>query len=457
MTHAFVSRCFDDPDIAGIDSTSSECEDTLHGSECVFSCEDGLRPSGTTVCTAGEYAAATCDEIDACANHPCPLPDSETCTDVLAADGGLDAPSGRTCAGNPCTALDETSLANQGYTAVAASATTVNGLGEIGCAAGYMRAGDRSVAPTATCSTSDGGVTPGSFVFAGCVPSECSGIPDFLQGFDTTGVVLPRYPADPAVGGLDTCLPNRLSTPFFGGHQALEVSCNSDGDYEQVNPVADDKQCAPCTAVEHAAVEACTYAIPDVPPVGTALPSAEEIAAGIQLCAGVDVSSSNAAADQIACESAGGGSICEYSAEAVYNCTTETDSRVSACKPGYYKIAGSPDVAETANAVESTNDVCTPCVFVEHAAHGSILSCNTALDARVSGCAAEYYRKPGVAERCEGPNATDTACSTAVLDGTASTCTAAATTTSGDCVHTASTPETCNAVRAHLWCSLSVS
>lgn len=84
-------------------------------------------------------------------------------------------------------------------------------------------------------------------------------------------------------------------------------------------------------------------------------------------------------------------------------------------------------------------------MFVEHAAHGSILSCNTALDARVSGCAAEYYRKPGVAERCEGPNATDTACSTAVLDGTASTCTAAATATSGDCVHTASTPETCNA------------
>jgi hypothetical protein len=435
--------CLTDPPITGIASTLSECEDLDHGAVCEFYCTDGLQPSGTTTCDAGNYGAATCDEINACINFPCALPVSETCVDRLASDGGLDDVAGRVCTGNPCNAESTGSLAGRGYTAATPTATTVTGLGQIGCASGYMRAGDRSVAPTATCSTSDAGQTPGQFEFAGCVESACSGIPTFLEGFDLTGVTLPPRPADAAVSGLNTCQDNRLPS----GSVALTVKCDLNGDYQQENSVADDKVCAPCTAVDNAAVEACAYAIPPVPPIGTAPLSAEATTARIELCAAVDISGSDPAADETACESASGGGVCTYIPVATYTCTTPTDSRVSACKPGYYKTVGMPDVVETVNTVESTNDVCTPCVAVENAARGSIVTCTTVYDTRVSGCAAEHYRSQGVTERCDGAtegDTTDDACEALVLDGQPVTCTGAAA-PARPCSHTEGTSDTCEA------------
>jgi hypothetical protein len=436
--------CLTDPVIDGIASTMSECEELVHGDVCVFYCEDGLRPSGTTTCNAGEYGPATCDEINACVNHPCPLPDSETCADILAADGGLDDAAGRTCTGNPCNAESAGVLAASGYTAANPTGTTVSALGQIECAANFMRVGDRSVAPTAQCTTSDGGVTPGQFEFNGCTDSLCDPInrfPTFLAGFDldAMGVTLPTRPGvDAPVSGLATCQANRLPS----GSVPLTVKCNSDGDYEQENSVADDKVCAPCTAVENAAVEACVYTIPDVPPVGTAPLSIEATAALIDACASVDISGADAAG---ACTSAAGGGVCAYVPEATYTCTTPTDSRVSACKPGYYKTVGLPDDVATASTVESTNDVCTPCVAVENAARGSIVACTTANDTRVSGCAAEHFRDQGVTERCNGEtedDATDNACEALALDGEAATCTGASAPAS-PCLHTVGTSDTC--------------
>ena len=436
--------CLTDPVIAGIASTMSECEELNHGDVCVFHCEDGLRPSGTTTCNAGQYRPATCDEIDACVDFPCNLPESETCADILAADGGLNGVDGRVCTGNPCDAESAGSLAASGYIAANPSATTVAELGQIECATEFMRVGDRSVAPTATCTTSDGGNTPGRFEFNGCTSSLCDPInrfPTFLAGFDldAMGVTLPTRPGvDAPVSGLDTCQVNRLPS----GSVPLTVKCNSAGDYEQENPSAHDKVCAPCTAVEHAAVEACVYTIPDVPPVGTAPLSAEAAAALVDECASVDISGSD---PEGSCTNAAGGGVCTYVPEATYTCTTPTDSRVSACKPGYYKTVGLADVVDTVDTVESTNDVCTPCNDVENAARGSIATCTTAHDTRVSACAAEHFRDQGVTERCDGQtegDATDDACEALALDGEASTCTSA-TAPASPCSHTAGTSDTC--------------
>jgi len=118
---------------------------------------------------------------------------------------------------------------------------------------------------------------------------------------------------------------------------------------------------------------------------------------------------------------------------------------VSACKPGYYKTVGLPDDVATASTVESTNDVCTPCVAVENAARGSIVACTTANDTRVSGCAAEHFRDQGVTERCNGEtedDATDNACEALALDGEAATCTGASAPAS-PCLHTVGTSDTC--------------
>eukprot|EP01044_Picomonas_judraskeda_P030994 COSAG03_NODE_11378_length_596_cov_0.845070_2_plen_107_part_01 len=76
-----------------------------------------------------------------------------------------------------------------------------------------------------------------------------------------------------------------------------------------------------------------------------------------------------------------------------------TDTRVSACKPGYYKTAGLSDVEETVNTIESTNDACSPCTDVPNRAGESILSCTTPYDTRVSYCAPEYYRAQGATVR----------------------------------------------------------
>ena len=435
--------CLTDPVIPGIASTMSECEELNHGDVCVFHCEDGLRPSGTTTCNAGQYRPATCDEIDACVNFPCNLPESETCTDILAADGGLDSVDGRVCTGNLCDAESDGSLVARGYIAANPSATTVAELGQIECAPGFMRVGDRSVAPTARCLAGDGGNTPMQFEFNGCTNSLCDPInrfPTFLAGFDldAMGVTLPTRPGvDAPVSGLDTCQVNRLPS----GSVSLTVKCNNAGEYEQENPSALDRVCAPCTAVEHAAVEACVYTIPDVPPVGTAPVSPEAAASFIDACASVDMSGSD---PEGSCTTAVGG-VCTYVPRATYTCTTPTDSRVSACKPGYYKTVGLPDVVETADTVESTNDVCTPCNGVENAARGSIATCTTMHDTRVSACAAEHFRNQGVNERCDGQtegDATDDACEALALDGEASTCTGA-TAPASPCSHTAGTSDTC--------------
>lgn len=426
--------CITDPDITGIASTMSECEELVHGDVCVFYCEEGLRPSGTTTCSAGEYGPASCDEIDACVSFPCSLPESETCTDILAADGGADNADGRVCAGNPCDSETASSLAGNGYTAQNPTATTVTGLGEIDCAEGYMRVGDRSVAPQAVCSTSDGGVTPGRFQFQGCTESMCSGIPSFLEGFELT-VDLPTRPdIDAPATGLDTCQPNRLPS----GSVPLTVLCDRNGDYQQENPSEDDKVCAPCTTVEHAAVEACVYAISDVPQIGTAPSSVDTIAALIDMCAAVDLSNPD---PEGACTSAAGGGVCTYIPLATYTCTTATDSRVSACKPGYYKIVG----RESTDTVESTNDQCSPCTNVENAAQGMMVTCTTPYDTRVSGCAAEHFRDQGMTERCDGEtegDATDDACEALELDGESSTCTGASAPAS-PCSHTAGTSDMC--------------
>ena len=253
--------------------------------------------------------AATCDEIDACVNYPCSMPEIETCTDVPTANGGVDGADGRVCTGNPCSAESAGSLADRGYAAETPTATTVAGLGQLDCAPGYMRASSLNGAPpTARCRTSDGGNTPGQFEFEGCVEAVCSGVPSFLDGFDLTGVDLPTRPQDSAVTGLSACLANRLPT----GSVPLTVRCGTHGLYQQDNPGPDDVVCEPCTVVVNAAVEACTYTIPDVPPVGTLPLSAEATKARIDLCAAVDISGSDASADELACTSAGAGGICAY-------------------------------------------------------------------------------------------------------------------------------------------------
>ena len=122
-----------------------------------------------------------------------------------------------------------------------------------------------------------------------------------------------------------------------------------------------------------------------------------------------------------------------------------TDTRVSACKPGYYKTAGLSDVEETVNTIESTNDACSPCTDVPNRAGESILSCTTPYDTRVSYCAPEYYRAQGATERCDGEtegDETDTACKALALDGESVTCSAAEAPAS-PCLHTEGTADSC--------------
>lgn len=429
--------CQTDPVITGIDGAASACEGLTHGAACEFACEVGLAPSGTARCNAGEYDAATCDEIDACVNNPCSYPDGETCEDVL---GGPDSADGRTCSDNTCSGESVGSLALLGYVAATPTGTTVAGLGEIDCASGYMR-GDTEIAPNARCRAGDSVDTPVQFEFEGCVEAACSGIPSFLAGFDLTGVELPTRPEHPAVTDLSACLPNRLP----GGSVPLTVRCDAHGNYQQDNPGPDDHVCAPCVVVENAAVEACTYEIPDVPPIGTPPLTEEATRARIDLCATVDISSSDASADESACVSAGGGGICVYLSEATYTCSTQTDTRVSACKQGYYRAPGLPDVPETVNTIESTNDRCSPCTVVQNRAGYSISSCTTAYDTRVSYCAPEFYRSQGVTERCDGEtegDETDDACEALVLDGQPVTCRSAPAPAS-PCFHTEGTPDSC--------------
>ena len=452
--------CLLDPVIDGIASTATECEELPHGTVCAYSCVAGLRPHApastpvhTTTCDAGNYGSssagtALCQEIDACVDFPCPLPVSETCADILysATPVGINDSAGRTCTGNPCTAQTTSSLAGQGYEAATPTATTVATLGNIGCASGFMRAGDRSVAPTASCATNDAGQTPLTFQLTGCVASACTGTPAFLEGFDLTGVTPPPRPSDSAVSSGLTCLPDRLPS----GAVALTVSCDLNGDFQLDNSAASNRKvCAPCTVVLHAAVEACTYTIPPVPAVGTAALSDEATTDLIELCAAVDISGTDATADETACTSAGTGSPCSYTPEEgapqifavgtpkLYECTSATDSRVTACKPGYYKTFGNPDVSATTNTVESTNDVCTPCVSVENAANGAITSCTTAYDTRASGCAAEFYRNQGVTERCDGTSVascTETAGASVAADLATCTATGMDVTTNAACI-----------------------
>lgn len=99
--------------------------------------------------------------------------------------------------------------------------------------------------------------------------------------------------------------------------------------------------------------------------------------------------------------------------DATYTCTTASDSRISACDSGFYKIGGDVGAADT----------CPACSTVTNAADGATYTCTSAADSRVSGCASGFYKLPG------GPGAAD-ACPpcTAVTDAEAAstyTCTTA--------------------------------
>lgn len=99
--------------------------------------------------------------------------------------------------------------------------------------------------------------------------------------------------------------------------------------------------------------------------------------------------------------------------DATYTCTTASDSRVSACDSGFYKVGGDVGAADT----------CPACSTVTNAADGATYTCTSAADSRVSGCASGFYKLPG------GPGAADAcpAC-TSVTDaeaGATYTCTSA--------------------------------
>ena len=153
--------------------TSLNCQGTLSGAYCYFLCATGYAPSAPALCLAGAYETQTCDDVDACVSYPCGV--SANCTDISAAEGGLDNANGRTCTAYTCGALSANTLAAAGYTAAAPTATTVPGLGTVGCATGFMR-NDSSVPPSVNC-TENGG----SLSLAGCTPSHCSGTPSALE------------------------------------------------------------------------------------------------------------------------------------------------------------------------------------------------------------------------------------------------------------------------------------
>ena len=140
--------------------------------------------------------------------------------------------------------MNAASLAFLGYTSDA-SATTVTGMGTIGCAAGYGEA----ESPYAICEG-------GAFSFHGCVLGCTASSPAFLDGVDTAAADLPVEQADAAATGIDSCLSSHVKS----GTTALTVSCGSDGEYTKD---AGDVACTPCTAVANAAPGAtytCTTA-----------------------------------------------------------------------------------------------------------------------------------------------------------------------------------------------------
>jgi hypothetical protein len=77
--------------------------------------------------------------------------------------------------------------------------------------------------------------------------------------------------------------------------------------------------------------------------------------------------------------------------DATYTCTTASDSRVSACDSGFFKIGGAVGAADT----------CPSCSTVTNAAEGATYTCTSSVDSRVSGCASGFFKLPG------GPGAAD--------------------------------------------------
>ena len=344
--------------------TSLTCEGTPSGSYCAFVCEAGNTPSAPALCTAGQWAVQTCNDIDACVDYPCGI--SYNCTDRSATSGGLNNANGRTCVAWTCIAQDANQLAALGYTAAAADATTVPALGTIGCATGYMRALS-SVAPTVNC-TANGA----QYSFSGCVPSSCSGLPAFLQGFNLTGITLPTLPAHSAVSGLGSCSPNRLTS----GTQALVVRCDNTGTYVKDTG---DIVCAPCSSVTNAATSAsysCTSAqnsrVSSCAPAHFLVPGNNDVGATI---ANEDSSDRCLACSTVA-HSANGATI---------SCTSAADSRISACTLGNYRVAGQDS---------STADVCPACTAVANKAPAAMLNCTDENNTRVTACATGYILAP---------------------------------------------------------------
>jgi hypothetical protein len=78
---------------------------------------------------------------------------------------------------------------------------------------------------------------------------------------------------------------------------------------------------------------------------------------------------------------------------ATYTCDSAIDSRIDACDPGYYKVAG------------ATTDECPACTPVPGAHAEATYTCTSAADSRVSHCRVAYFLTEGQAgemDTCTG-------------------------------------------------------